>query len=153
MHLLPVFKVSSSLLRHCWLGIRRSNANSYKILKVNVLNSTYQLYCLTHHNGSVISYYNTQKTCSQYMRFTFMLYGNSFDVQCYLLLFVMFNVAVWCLCIMCLTQGCLPTVARAMVVNAAQLASYSQAKQLVLSTGITVYTEFDYCKHFCLSFF
>jgi len=29
----------------------------------------------------------------------------------------------------------MPTVARAMVVNAAQLASYSQAKQLVLSTG------------------
>lgn len=31
-------------------------------------------------------------------------------------------------------QGCGPTVARAMVVNAAQLASYSQAKQFLLST-------------------
>ncbi|KAK2181338.1 hypothetical protein NP493_403g05002 [Ridgeia piscesae] len=34
-----------------------------------------------------------------------------------------------------LWRGCGPTVVRAMVVNAAQLASYSQAKQLVLSTG------------------
>ena len=32
-------------------------------------------------------------------------------------------------------QGCGPTVARAMVVNAAQLASYSQAKQFILGTG------------------
>jgi len=39
--------------------------------------------------------------------------------------------------VLCVGQGCLPTVARAMVVNAAQLASYSQAKQLVMSTGIT----------------
>lgn len=37
--------------------------------------------------------------------------------------------------VLTLWRGCLPTVARAMVVNAAQLASYSQAKQLVLSTG------------------
>jgi solute carrier family 25 oxoglutarate transporter 11 len=37
--------------------------------------------------------------------------------------------------ILTLWRGCGPTVARAMVVNAAQLASYSQAKQLVLSTG------------------
>lgn len=37
--------------------------------------------------------------------------------------------------ILTLWRGCLPTVARAMVVNAAQLASYSQAKQIVLSTG------------------
>ena len=36
----------------------------------------------------------------------------------------------------CFLQGCGPTVVRAMVVNAAQLASYSQAKQLVLSTGL-----------------
>jgi len=43
-------------------------------------------------------------------------------------------IAVTCQ-MMCTMQGCLPTVARAMVVNAAQLASYSQAKQLVLSTG------------------
>ncbi|GIY95934.1 hypothetical protein CEXT_206101 [Caerostris extrusa] len=34
-----------------------------------------------------------------------------------------------------LWRGCLPTVGRAMVVNAAQLASYSQAKQLLMSTG------------------
>eukprot|EP00057_Strongylocentrotus_purpuratus_P029206 XP_011683680.1 PREDICTED: mitochondrial 2-oxoglutarate/malate carrier protein [Strongylocentrotus purpuratus] len=32
-------------------------------------------------------------------------------------------------------DGCGPTVARAMVVNAAQLASYSQAKQFLLGTG------------------
>ena len=32
-------------------------------------------------------------------------------------------------------QGCTPTVMRAMVVNAAQLATYSQAKQFLLSTG------------------
>lgn len=36
--------------------------------------------------------------------------------------------------IVTLWRGCLPTVARAMVVNAAQLASYSQAKQFLLST-------------------
>ncbi|XP_072040159.1 mitochondrial 2-oxoglutarate/malate carrier protein-like isoform X2 [Amphiura filiformis] len=34
-----------------------------------------------------------------------------------------------------LWRGCGPTVARAMVVNAAQLASYSQAKQFILGTG------------------
>ena len=34
-----------------------------------------------------------------------------------------------------LFQGTGPTVARAMVVNAAQLATYSQAKQILLSTG------------------
>ena len=32
-------------------------------------------------------------------------------------------------------QGCIPTVGRAMVVNAAQLASYSQAKQSLVGTG------------------
>jgi len=37
--------------------------------------------------------------------------------------------------ILTLWRGCGPTVVRAMVVNAAQLASYSQAKQIVLSTG------------------
>lgn len=37
--------------------------------------------------------------------------------------------------VLTLWRGCMPTVVRAMVVNAAQLASYSQAKQLVLSTG------------------
>lgn len=37
--------------------------------------------------------------------------------------------------VMTMWRGCGPTVARAMVVNAAQLASYSQAKQLILGTG------------------
>ena len=32
-------------------------------------------------------------------------------------------------------RGAIPTMGRAMVVNAAQLASYSQAKQLILQTG------------------
>lgn len=52
--------------------------------------------------------------------------------------------ALWRVCknVTCLVpdnlplQGCGPTVARAMVVNAAQLASYSQAKQFLLSTGM-----------------
>lgn len=34
-----------------------------------------------------------------------------------------------------LWRGCIPTVGRAMVVNAAQLASYSQAKQILLSSN------------------
>ena len=34
-----------------------------------------------------------------------------------------------------LWRGAIPTMGRAMVVNAAQLASYSQAKQLILQTG------------------
>lgn len=34
-----------------------------------------------------------------------------------------------------LWRGCIPTMGRAMVVNAAQLASYSQAKQSLVSTG------------------
>lgn len=34
-----------------------------------------------------------------------------------------------------LWRGCVPTMGRAMVVNAAQLASYSQAKELLLSTN------------------
>ncbi|KAK3802841.1 hypothetical protein RRG08_053992 [Elysia crispata] len=34
-----------------------------------------------------------------------------------------------------LWRGCIPTVGRAMVVNAAQLASYSQAKQILISTS------------------
>ncbi|KAK2154038.1 hypothetical protein LSH36_278g00040 [Paralvinella palmiformis] len=37
--------------------------------------------------------------------------------------------------VLTLWRGCGPTIARAMVVNAAQLASYSQAKQFVLGTG------------------
>lgn len=34
-----------------------------------------------------------------------------------------------------LWRGAIPTMGRAMVVNAAQLASYSQAKQVLLGTG------------------
>ena len=34
-----------------------------------------------------------------------------------------------------LWRGAIPTMGRAMVVNAAQLASYSQAKQSILQTG------------------
>lgn len=34
-----------------------------------------------------------------------------------------------------LWRGAIPTMGRAMVVNAAQLASYSQAKQALLDTG------------------
>ena len=36
-----------------------------------------------------------------------------------------------------LWRGAIPTMGRAMVVNAAQLASYSQAKQALLGTGKT----------------
>lgn len=36
--------------------------------------------------------------------------------------------------VLTLWRGCIPTMGRAMVVNAAQLASYSQAKQFLLST-------------------
>lgn len=35
-----------------------------------------------------------------------------------------------------LWRGAIPTMGRAMVVNAAQLASYSQAKQALLDTGM-----------------
>ena len=37
--------------------------------------------------------------------------------------------------ILTLWRGAVPTMARAMVVNAAQLASYSQAKQSLMNTG------------------
>lgn len=37
--------------------------------------------------------------------------------------------------VLTLWRGCIPTIGRAMVVNAAQLASYSQAKEMLLSTG------------------
>lgn len=37
--------------------------------------------------------------------------------------------------VLTLWRGCIPTIGRAMVVNAAQLASYSQAKQMLLSTA------------------
>lgn len=49
----------------------------------------------------------------------------------------------------CVLQGCIPTMARAVVVNAAQLASYSQSKQALMDTGeFLVYSE-----HQTLSFF
>lgn len=38
-----------------------------------------------------------------------------------------------------LWRGAIPTMGRAMVVNAAQLASYSQAKQALLDTGKLMY--------------
>lgn len=37
--------------------------------------------------------------------------------------------------VLTLWRGCIPTMGRAMVVNAAQLASYTQAKQYLVSTG------------------
>jgi len=37
--------------------------------------------------------------------------------------------------VLTLWRGAIPTMGRAMVVNAAQLASYSQAKQMLMSTG------------------
>lgn len=37
--------------------------------------------------------------------------------------------------VLTLWRGAIPTMGRAMVVNAAQLASYSQAKQVLVSTG------------------
>ncbi|XP_076358006.1 mitochondrial 2-oxoglutarate/malate carrier protein-like isoform X1 [Tachypleus tridentatus] len=40
--------------------------------------------------------------------------------------------------VLTLWRGCIPTIGRAMVVNAAQLASYSQAKQFILSTSYFV---------------
>ncbi|KAI6196535.1 hypothetical protein M3Y94_01121000 [Aphelenchoides besseyi] len=47
-----------------------------------------------------------------------------------------------------LWRGCVPTIGRAMVVNAAQLATYSQAKQAILSTK---YIEDGILCHFCAS--
>uniref|UniRef100_UPI00358E2B64 mitochondrial 2-oxoglutarate/malate carrier protein n=1 Tax=Myxine glutinosa TaxID=7769 RepID=UPI00358E2B64 len=47
-----------------------------------------------------------------------------------------------------LWRGCIPTINRAVVVNAAQLASYSQAKQFLLSTG---YLSDNIGCHFCAS--
>lgn len=40
--------------------------------------------------------------------------------------------------VLTLWRGAIPTMGRAMVVNAAQLASYSQAKQMLVSTGYFV---------------
>uniref|UniRef100_A0A0A9ZE86 Mitochondrial 2-oxoglutarate/malate carrier protein n=1 Tax=Lygus hesperus TaxID=30085 RepID=A0A0A9ZE86_LYGHE len=47
-----------------------------------------------------------------------------------------------------LWRGALPTMGRAMVVNAAQLASYSQAKEILMNTG---YFKEDILLHFCSS--
>ncbi|CAN2390301.1 Belongs to the mitochondrial carrier (TC 2.A.29) family [Pristimantis euphronides] len=47
-----------------------------------------------------------------------------------------------------LWRGCIPTMARAVVVNAAQLASYSQSKQFLLDSG---YFRDDILCHFCAS--
>lgn len=47
-----------------------------------------------------------------------------------------------------LWRGCIPTMARAVVVNAAQLASYSQSKQALIETGYFVDGIF---LHFCAS--
>merc|ERR1712126_105685 len=49
-----------------------------------------------------------------------------------------------------LWKGATPTIARAMVVNAAQLASYSQAKQFILGTG---YVKDGIFCHFLASMF
>lgn len=50
--------------------------------------------------------------------------------------------------VLTLWRGALPTMGRAMVVNAAQLASYSQAKQFLLQTG---YFNDNIFLHFCSS--
>jgi solute carrier family 25 oxoglutarate transporter 11 len=47
-----------------------------------------------------------------------------------------------------LWRGAIPTMGRAMVVNAAQLASYSQAKEMLLKTG---HFEENILLHFCAS--
>ncbi|XP_078283971.1 mitochondrial 2-oxoglutarate/malate carrier protein [Rhinoraja longicauda] len=47
-----------------------------------------------------------------------------------------------------LWRGCVPTMARAVVVNAAQLASYSQTKQFLLS--LSYFNDNILC-HFCAS--
>ncbi|VFV28913.1 mitochondrial 2-oxoglutarate malate [Lynx pardinus] len=47
-----------------------------------------------------------------------------------------------------LSLGCIPTMARAVVVNAAQLASYSQSKQFLLDSG---YFSDNILCHFCAS--
>lgn len=47
-----------------------------------------------------------------------------------------------------LWRGAIPTMGRAMVVNAAQLATYSQAKQILLNTG---FFRDGILLHFCAS--
>uniref|UniRef100_A0A2C9JGK6 Mitochondrial 2-oxoglutarate/malate carrier protein n=1 Tax=Biomphalaria glabrata TaxID=6526 RepID=A0A2C9JGK6_BIOGL len=44
--------------------------------------------------------------------------------------------------VLTLWRGCIPTVGRAMVVNAAQLASYSQAKQMLITTDDDNYLRY-----------
>eukprot|EP00061_Rhincodon_typus_P004268 g22162.t1 len=46
------------------------------------------------------------------------------------------------------SEGCVPTMTRAVVVNAAQLASYSQSKQFLLGLG---YFHDNILCHFCAS--
>ncbi|TFJ98477.1 GATA-type zinc finger protein 1 [Platysternon megacephalum] len=50
--------------------------------------------------------------------------------------------------VLTLWRGCVPTMARAVVVNAAQLASYSQSKQFLLGSGY--FRDNIFC-HFCAS--
>uniref|UniRef100_UPI00398F5381 mitochondrial 2-oxoglutarate/malate carrier protein n=1 Tax=Pristiophorus japonicus TaxID=55135 RepID=UPI00398F5381 len=50
--------------------------------------------------------------------------------------------------VLTLWRGCVPTMARAVVVNAAQLASYSQSKQFLLGLG---YFNDNILCHFCAS--
>uniref|UniRef100_A0A5F8AIC8 Solute carrier family 25 member 11 n=1 Tax=Macaca mulatta TaxID=9544 RepID=A0A5F8AIC8_MACMU len=50
--------------------------------------------------------------------------------------------------VLTLWRGCIPTMARAVVVNAAQLASYSQSKQFLLDSG---YFSDNILCHFCAS--
>ncbi|XP_036261972.1 mitochondrial 2-oxoglutarate/malate carrier protein [Molothrus aeneus] len=50
--------------------------------------------------------------------------------------------------VLTLWRGCIPTMARAVVVNAAQLASYSQSKQFLLDSG---HFRDDILCHFCAS--
>lgn len=47
--------------------------------------------------------------------------------------------------IVTLWRGCTPTVVRAMVVNAAQLATYSQAKQYLMSAGLNEGIQLHFC--------
>ena len=55
--------------------------------------------------------------------------------------------------ILTLWRGAIPTMARAMVVNAAQLASYSQAKQSLMDTGTHYITRINFAIFFKLRWF
>jgi len=52
--------------------------------------------------------------------------------------------------VLTLWRGCLPTVGRAMVLNMAQLASYSQIKQMLLNSNKIKFDDNLFC-HFCAS--